>query len=121
MVGPGLLSCPGADKRTTGGQASTYVILMGCKRNVETPYLSRLSGRSIARGSNGGAGTGRWKKRRPPCNEVDRSGVGIGNITPRESGPTSIGWFVTRTEGKLTQETRQMSAGSQVLLVQSPA
>jgi hypothetical protein len=29
---------------------------------VETPYLSRRSGRSIVRGSKGGAGTGRWKK-----------------------------------------------------------
>src|SRR5690349_13070178 len=42
------------------------------KRNVETPYLSRRAGRSIVRGSKGGAGTGRWKKRKPPCNGADR-------------------------------------------------
>ncbi len=47
-----------------------------------------------------------------------------GNITPRESGPTSIGWFITRTGGQLTQGTRQMSAGRsfpEVPLVRSPA
>ena len=57
------------DHRRTG---ETYVIHMVRKRNVETPYLSRRSGRNIARGSKGGAGTGRWKKRRLSCNGADR-------------------------------------------------
>jgi hypothetical protein len=34
-----------------------------------------------------------------------------GNIIPRESGQTSIGWLITKTMGKLTKETEQMSAG----------
>ena len=42
-----------------------------------------------------------------------------GEITPRESGPTSLGCFVTREPGKPLRETEQMTAAC--LLVRSPA
>ena len=42
-----------------------------------------------------------------------------GEITPRESGPTSLGCLRTRPSDQLAQETEQMSAAS--LLVRSPA
>src|SRR3954467_7422111 len=54
------------------------------ERNVETPYLSR-KGTQAVRQADGGAGLGRRKKRRPPCNGVD---TGF-NVTRHESEPTS--------------------------------
>jgi hypothetical protein len=45
-----------------------------------------------ARDADGSAGNGCWRKRRPVCNEPDRSS----NFAPRESGQTSSGSFVTR-------------------------
>jgi len=42
-----------------------------------------------------------------------------GEITPRESGPTSLGCLRTRPSDQLAQETEQMTAAS--LLVRSPA
>jgi RNA-directed DNA polymerase len=36
--------------------------------------------------------------------------LSVGNITPRESGPTSLWSFITRELGKAIKETRQMTA-----------
>ena len=48
-------------------------------------------------------------------------GIGVeppGEITPRESGPTSLGCLRTRPSDQLARETEQMTAAS--LLVRSP-
>ena len=51
---------------------------------------------------------------------IERIGVEPpGEITPRESGPTSLGCLRTRPSEQLAQETEQMTAAS--LLVRSPA
>jgi hypothetical protein len=57
--------------------------------------LSR-KGKPLVRGADGVAGRGGWKKRRPSCNEADRSW----DITPRESGLTSIGSLITGEFGE---------------------
>ena len=44
---------------------------MAQKRNVVSPALSR-SGQRTVRQAYGVSGRGRWKKRRLPCNGVDR-------------------------------------------------
>jgi RNA-directed DNA polymerase len=49
---------------------------------------------------------GGWNKRKPPCNEADKSG----NFTLRESGLTSIWSFITRELGEPTQKAKQMTA-----------
>ena len=51
-------------------------------------------------------GKGRWRKRRPSCNEADRDC----NIIPRESGQTSIWSFFTRELGELIEKAKQMTA-----------
>ena len=54
------------------------------------------------------------------CPVIGRIGVEpLGEITPRESGLTSLGCLRTRPSGQLAQETEQMTAAS--LLVRSPA
>ena len=51
---------------------------------------------------------------------IERIGVEpSGEITPRESGPTSLGCLRTRPSEQLAQETEQMTAAS--LLVRPPA
>ena len=67
--------------------------------------LSR-KGKPLVRGADGVAGRGGWKKRRPSCNEADRSC----SITPRESGLTSIGSFFTGELGEPTKKAKQMTA-----------
>ena len=63
------------------------------KRNVETPYRSRLwPGQRIARYAYGGAGLGCRNKRMTCCNGAD---TGL-NVPRRESEPTSGGSFVAR-------------------------
>jgi len=62
-----------------------------CKWNVETPYCS-LRGQQAARSACGGAGTGLRKKRTPFGNGTDRGC----DITPRESGQTSLWSLFTR-------------------------
>ena len=52
------------------------------------------------------AGRGGWKKRRPPCNEADRSS----SLTPRESELTSIWSFVTREFDQPMEKAKQMRA-----------
>ena len=43
---------------------------------------------------------------------MERIGVAPGNITPRESGQTSIWSFITRELGKPTKEAKQMTAAA---------
>jgi hypothetical protein len=74
-----------------------------------TPYVS-LQGKQAVRLAHGCAGMRGWNKRRPPCNGVDRGCV-TGNITPRESGQTSIWSFITRELDQPLWERRQMTAG----------
>ena len=57
--------------------------------------LSR-KGKPLVRGTDGVAGRGGWKKRRPSCNEADRSW----DITPRESGLTSVWSLITGELGE---------------------
>jgi hypothetical protein len=49
-------------------------------------------GKQTARNAEEDAGKGKRKKRMPPCNRADR---GL-NVTPRESGQTSLWSLVTR-------------------------
>ena len=72
-----------------------------CKWNVETPYRSLYGlqtgipvgrGQQTAKFAYGGAGTGTRSKRTPFCNRMDRGC----NITPRESGQTSLWSLFTR-------------------------
>jgi len=72
---------------------------------VVSPSLSH-KGKPIVREANGVAGMGGWKKRRPSCNEMDRGC----DITPRESGLTSIGSFFTRELGEPIEKAKQMTA-----------
>ena len=46
------------------------------------------------------------KKRKPPCNQADRGC----NISPRESGLTSIGSFFTRELGEPIEKAKQTTA-----------
>ena len=48
-------------------------------------------------------------KRRPPCNRADR-GLSASNITPRESGLTSVWSLVTGEFGEPTEKAKQMTA-----------
>ncbi len=57
------------------------------------------SGKQTAKRVDRTAGKGRWKKRRPFCNGMDRDGAS-GTIIPHESGQTSIRSFITREFGK---------------------
>ena len=61
------------------------------------------------------AGKGGWKKRRPFCNEMDRD-CAKGNITPRESGQTSIWSLITREFGKPSKEEKQMAVMKQIAI-----
>src|ERR1035437_3137176 len=62
-----------------------------CRWNVETPYCS-LRGQHTARSAYGGAGTGTRTKRTSLCNGANRGC----DITPRESGQTSLWSRFTR-------------------------
>ena len=78
---------------------------------------------SLRVGPPQGAPTGRRveDEGRSECPAVT-GGIGVessGEITPRESGPTSLGCLRTRPSEQLAQETEQMTAAS--LLVRSPA
>lgn len=53
--------------RRNGKTSTTQVFA----RNVVNPYRSR-KGSDTARGREGDAGKGKWRKRRPSCNETDR-------------------------------------------------
>jgi hypothetical protein len=59
------------------------------KRNVKTRYRSHL-GRFVERQTDGGAGVGGWKKRKPSCNGSDTDYI------RRESEPTSNWSFIAR-------------------------
>ena len=74
-----------------------------CKRNVETPYRS-LWGQPAAKSAYGGAGVGTRKKRTSFCNGTDRGC----DITPRESGQTSLWSLLTREflEPSLREESK---------------
>jgi len=50
-------------------------------------------------------GMGRWKKRRPSCNEADKGC----SMVPRENGLTSIGSFFTRRFGETAKKAKQMT------------
>ena len=50
-----------------------------------------------------------WKKRTPCCNGTDR-GCAKGNITSRESGPTSTRSLITKELDELAKEATQMTA-----------
>jgi RNA-directed DNA polymerase len=71
---------------------------------VETPYLSR-KGKQAARQADRGAGLGRRKKRRPPCNEAD---TGL-NVARHESEPTSDGSFFARERVEPSWEGREQN------------
>ena len=88
-------------------------------RNVGSPSLSREGKRAVRR-AHGGAGRGRWKKRRPSCHGVERGGVSD-NITPRASGLTSYAGLASRE--RLAHGLRRQSRGQQGhhQLVRSPA
>ncbi len=58
-----------------------------------------LLGKQAAKRADRTAGKGRWKKRRPFCNGMDRD-CANSNIIPRKSGQTSIRSFITREFGK---------------------
>ena len=47
----------------------------------------------------------------PPCNGTDRGCAKSSNITPRESGPTSIWSLITRELDQPIKEAEQMAAG----------
>jgi hypothetical protein len=83
-----------------------------------TPYVS-LTGKQAVRLAHGCAGMRGWNKRMPPCNGVDRGCV-TGNITPRESGQTSIWSFITRELDQPLWERRQMTAGQPTGALSTP-
>jgi hypothetical protein len=62
-----------------------------CKWNVEIPYCFP-QGKQAAKSAYGGAGIGTRKKRMSFCNGTNRGW----DITPRESGQTSLWSHVTR-------------------------
>lgn len=45
---------------------------MSLMRNVVSPYFRLARGRQVARQTDGNAGKGCWKKRRPICNGSDK-------------------------------------------------
>ena len=87
--------------RRTGETSPTRVHL----RNVVNLSSSR-KGKLTVRKADGWAGRGRWKKRRPSRNQADRGC----NLSPRESGLTSIGSFFTRELGEPIEKARHMTA-----------
>jgi hypothetical protein len=92
------LPSPAVAVRATGGEAEPAPSVIH-PWNVVNPSSS-LRGRPAARRSP----TGRWVKdggRSEGRPVMGRIGVeSSGEITPRESGPTSLGSLVTRTPGK---------------------
>ena len=103
--------------RATGGEAEPTPSVIH-PWNVVSPSSSsrgRPSARRLLMG---------WRvedEGRSECPPVT-GGIGVeppGEITPRESGPTSLGCLRTRPSDQLAQETEQMTAAS--LLVRSPA
>jgi hypothetical protein len=83
------------DTNAAGGKAEPKAPV-SLKRNVATPYISH-TGRRAARPTDRCAGTGWRKKRRPPCNRVDKGF----KVTLLESGQTSAWSFMARELGHL--------------------
>ena len=90
--------------RATGEQAEPNPFF-GSNVERSKPIVLPL-GKRVVRQADGAVGKGRWRKRRPSCNEADRDC----NIIPRESGQTSIWSFITRELGELTEKAKQMTA-----------
>ncbi len=74
------------------------------ERGKPVSFLSQ-KGREAVRPTNGGAGMGVGKKRRPSCNGTD---TGC-NITRRESAQTSLRCLGTRTIEESIQKVLQMT------------
>lgn len=74
----------------------------GIRTERGKPASLPLVGTSLAKETDGEAGTGGWRKQKPRCNGVDTRC----NIPRRESEQTSIWSFITRTRGK-TAERRK--------------
>lgn len=72
------------------------------RRNMGSPLYSRM-GRNAGRQTDGAAGTGRWRKRRPCCNGTDK-GAPHGNVTLQETGQTSTWSLITRALDEPTEE-----------------
>jgi hypothetical protein len=83
-------------------------------RHVGSPYRSfRQKGRKAAKPPHGGTGMGGGKKRKPSCHETDTGCArGLGNITRRASGQTSLRCLGTRTMEESIQKVLQMTVAS---------
>ena len=93
VVGSGSVMCPDTDWRHHRRRERTSPIRLHAMNTV-SPYRSRQGVPAVRHGERD-AGSGWWSKRMPGGNRRDR-GCAVGNITPRESGPTSTWSLGTR-------------------------
>jgi hypothetical protein len=116
VVGSGTVMAPDTDRRHHRRRGRTSPIRLHAMNTV-SPYRSRQGVPAVRHGERD-AGSGWWSKRMPGGNRRDR-GCAVGNITPRESGPTSTRSLGTRL-GTSPSEGGQGSWWHQSVPVRSP-
>jgi hypothetical protein len=95
-------------RNAPGGQRAPHPSV-STLRNVVSPYCSSTRGREAARPTDGGAGRGVGKSECHPVMGWIRVAPGLGNITRRASGQTSLRCLGTRTREESIQKVLQMT------------
>ena len=98
--GPGAPNSPGADDEPPASRRDLTHAVSVTQRGKP---VALPKGRAVVRSTDGAAGKGRGRKRMPACNGPDRGC----DITPRETGPTSLRCWRAGTGGQPAQEAKK--------------